>query len=67
MPVLNGIEATRQIITLEKNKKIKTPIVALTASVTQEDKNRFIKAGMDDFLAKPINTDELKRVLRKYL
>ena len=67
MPVLNGIEATRQIITIEKNKKIKTPIVALTASVTQEDKNRFIKAGMDDFLAKPINTDELKRVLRKYL
>jgi len=68
MPNMNGIEATKKIREIEsENKLIKTPIIAVTASAFKEDKERFLSAGMDDYIAKPIDRDELERVLRKFL
>jgi len=64
MPIMNGIEATRQIRELDLKY---TPIVAVTANALKGDKDKFIEAGMDDYIAKPIEYKELIRVLKKYL
>ncbi|VAW57932.1 hypothetical protein MNBD_GAMMA11-1423 [hydrothermal vent metagenome] len=65
MPNTNGIEATKQWRSMEKGKPY-TPIVALTAKATSEERARCLKAGMDDFLTKPINENQLKKVLDTY-
>ncbi len=43
-----------------------TPIIALTANVLEEEKNRWLQAGMDDYICKPFHPDELRRILWKY-
>ncbi len=63
MPKMNGVDATK-IIRLKVKKYI--PIIALTANALKGDKERFIEAGMDDYIAKPIEVKELQRVLAKY-
>jgi signal transduction histidine kinase/DNA-binding response OmpR family regulator len=68
MPVLNGLEATGEIIKFEKSENLKhTPIVALTANAIKGDRERFISYGMDDYLSKPIDKSELDRILSTYL
>ena len=62
MPVMDGIEATAHISS-EMSTQYRPHIVALTAAVMKEDKQRCIDAGMQDFLTKPIDRDELRRVL----
>jgi len=64
MPVLGGIQATQKINETQANNA--PPIVALTAHAMQGDRERFLDAGMTDYLTKPINVDELKRILEKY-
>jgi PAS domain S-box-containing protein len=57
MPEMDGIEANRQIKNLDKEK---TPIVvAMTAYSLKEDEERFLAAGLDDYLAKPIRANQL--------
>ena len=63
MPVMNGLDATK-IIRDEISKDI--PIIALTAAVLQEDRDRSNFAGMNDFIEKPVDVDRLKEVLQKY-
>lgn len=65
MPELDGLEATNQIRKLRGASSI--PVVALTAGVSKEEREKCFNAGMDDFLAKPIDRKELERVIRKYL
>jgi signal transduction histidine kinase len=65
MPELDGYEATRQIRQAELD--IRTPIIALTASVMSGDRERCLEVGMDDYLSKPIRPKELRRVLGKWL
>ncbi|MCD4667880.1 MAG: response regulator, partial [Sulfurimonas sp.] len=68
MPELNGIGAMQQIKKYEQNKKLTfTPIIALTASVLDTDKEMFLNAGMDGFVGKPIDTDELESELDRFL
>ncbi|CAN8141647.1 hypothetical protein THIOSC13_770009 [uncultured Thiomicrorhabdus sp.] len=68
MPNLNGIEATKQIRIYEQKEQIQPQaIVALTANAMTGDRERFISAGMDDYLTKPINMPELKRVFAEVL
>ena len=60
MPNLNGLEATKVIRKLEKDLNLKyTPIIALTANSVIGDKEKFINAGMDYYLTKPLNKSEL--------
>lgn len=67
MPRMNGIEATRAIVAYEKEQSIPhTPIVAMTANAFTEDREATAEAGMDGFMAKPINLGELKENLTKY-
>ena len=67
MPILNGFDTTIKIREIENKLNIHTPIIALTAGVMQDEKNQCVKAGMDDFLAKPISIDRVKEILEKYL
>lgn len=65
MPLLDGVEATRQIRRLSERQEI--PILAMTANVFAEDKARCLEAGMNDFLAKPLDPDMLFSSLLKWL
>jgi CheY-like chemotaxis protein len=67
MPVMDGVEATRQIRSSEStalNKNV--PIIALTAHAIIGDRERFIQAGMDDYISKPITIKALKELLDKW-
>lgn len=64
MPVMGGFEATRAI--RGDGRFGGLPIVAMTADITPEDRARCLEAGMNDHLAKPVDTGELFRVLVKW-
>jgi CheY-like chemotaxis protein len=57
MPNMNGLDATRQIRLLPRHNQ--TPILAMTANAFVEDKEKCLEAGMDDFIAKPVNPEVL--------
>ena len=68
MPVMTGQEATMAIRQIEHDaSQSPTPILALTANVMPEDKRNALESGMDDFLIKPINPDNLEKSLKKWL
>ena len=58
MPTMNGYEATKAIRALD-NEKAKTPIIAMTANVFKEEIDACQQAGMNDFIGKPFDTNEL--------
>jgi len=65
MPNMSGKEATQLIKKMPDKKEI--PIIAVTANALKGDKKIFLQSGMDDYIAKPIDADELARTLQKYL
>jgi len=65
MPEMGGIEATRLIRKMPADKQI--PIIALTANVASSDRSECAEAGMNDFMSKPFEAQELLNVLRKWL
>ncbi|MEW6514026.1 MAG: response regulator [Pseudomonadota bacterium] len=65
MPLMNGIDATRQIRQLPEHAE--TPIIAMTANAFAEDKAQCLEAGMNDFLAKPANPPDLLLAIHKWL
>ncbi len=67
MPKMDGYEATREIRKYEKIINRQVPIIALTAGAILEEKERCLNAGMDDFLTKPINKDDLINTIRIHL
>ncbi len=66
MPILDGY-LTTEAIRQRESKEIHIPIVAMTAHAGRDDKERCLKSGMDDYLPKPINFDEIKRKLTHWL
>ena len=71
MPVMDGYDATERIRLSEQGNKLPhlphLPIIALTADAYEEDRQRCLAVGMDDFLTKPIALDALKSALSKWL
>jgi len=68
MPNMNGIQATKQIRHIEYEDELPTtPIIAVTANALSEDRERFLKAGMDDYISKPYTENDIIKTLRKYL
>ncbi len=67
MPVMNGFEATKLIRDSDKKDAFKVPIIAMTADAMDEDRQNSIAAGLNDHVSKPIDIDELKRTLYKFL
>jgi len=67
MPRVDGFEATRRLRQWERdNHKPRVPVVALTASAMEEDEEKCRAAGMDSFVAKPVNMEMLRAVLDQY-
>jgi len=65
MPNMDGYEATRALRKMTGQKNL--PVVAMTAHAMSENRDKCTEAGMDDYLSKPINRVELKRVFDKFL
>lgn len=65
MPVMDGYEATRRIKAADKNKE--TVIIALTASVFEEERSIVLSVGCDDFVRKPFKPQEIYDALTKHL
>lgn len=67
MPVVDGIEATKEIRKMDRLDSKTIPIIAMSANSFSEDVKRAIDAGMDDLLPKPINTSLLFSTIKKFL
>lgn len=67
MPEMDGYEATREIRALERQDVKRLSIVAMTANAFAEDVKAACRAGMNAHLAKPIDLNELERILKQYL
>jgi CheY-like chemotaxis protein len=67
MPIMSGIEATQKIRELEKKTNTHTPIIAVTANALSGDKDRFLEAGMDDYIPKPVELPILQDIISKYI
>jgi CheY-like chemotaxis protein len=65
MPVLDGYEATSEIRRLSQGSR-RTPIIAVTGSAMKSDQLRCLAAGMDDYLAKPLNLNALSEMLKRW-
>jgi CheY-like chemotaxis protein len=62
MPIMDGYEATEKIRAFDKV----TPIIALTASATLDTKDKTFDVGMNDYISKPFNPNELYEIIKKY-
>lgn len=67
MPEMDGITATQKIREMELDTKRHTPIVAYTAAVMTGDRERFLAVGMDDYLAKPVDVNDVYSMISKLL
>ena len=67
MPEVNGYDATKIIREKEKCSGNRIPIIAMTAYAMDSDKRKCIESGMDDYISKPFNLEELNKVITKYI
>ena len=68
MPKIDGYEATAQIRQHEEGAEGRhTPIIAMTANAMQEDQEKALEAGMDDYISKPVNLAKLEAVLERWV
>ena len=65
MPVMDGFEATRRIRALSEPALSHIPIIAMTANAFDEDRRAAARCGMNGFISKPIDTEELLRTLHQ--
>ncbi len=67
MPVLGGMDATRAILEFERHGGLKhIPIIALTANALQGDREKYLAVGMDDYISKPIQIEQLRHVILEH-
>lgn len=64
MPVMNGLEATRRIVSRFKDRR--PVIIAMTASSLGDDRNACFEAGVDDYVCKPIKGDTIEKMIAKW-
>ena len=65
MPILNGYDTTEKIRQMENPKKAATPIIAMTANALEEDIEMTQKAGMNGFIAKPLDAEKMFTILKQ--
>jgi CheY-like chemotaxis protein len=66
MPVMDGLTATAQIRIREHTTGVHLPIIAVTAHALDQDRERCLAAGMDDYLPKPIRSADLFATVTRY-
>jgi CheY-like chemotaxis protein len=66
MPRLDGVSATRTIRELSDPVKASTPIIALTANAMKGDEEAYLAAGMNGYLSKPIDNQQLREALARW-
>ena len=66
MPEMDGLQATQAIRYLERSQERRTPIIAMTANVSENDRQKCQDAGMDAFIEKPIRSEKLRATLSRY-
>ena len=67
MPVMNGYIATNNIRLLPDKKKASIPIIAMTANAFEDDRKRALNEGMNGFVSKPIDIDELLGAINTFI
>jgi two-component system, sensor histidine kinase and response regulator len=67
MPVMDGFEAAREIRRREKNGNSHIPVIAMTANAMEGDRENCMRAGMDDYIAKPVAPAALAALLEKHV
>jgi len=67
MPVMDGYTATEKIRYIEKELNRNVPVIALTAGVVKDEKTKCFKAGMNNYITKPVSGTVIKNVLKEYL
>lgn len=67
MPVMDGIEATKALRAMDDDYYRKLPVIALTANAVMDARKSFEEAGMDGFVAKPIELNDIVALLRKFI
>ncbi len=65
MPLMDGLEASREIRKYEKEISHTTPIIGLTANTFDADRDKCLEAGMDEYMAKPFELDEFNSLLTR--
>ena len=63
MPELDGVSTTKIL----RESKLKTPIIALTANASQQDRELCLSSGMNNFLSRPVRKSELISIMQEYL
>lgn len=67
MPVMDGLKAAKKIRQTEVGSSSRTPIIAVTANAFTGDREKCLDAGMDDYVSKPFQIDELMKTMKKHL
>lgn len=67
MLVMDGVEAVTELRKLEEPYYKKVPVIALTANTAKEQREEYIRAGMSDFLSKPIDLEEIHKIVKKWI
>ena len=66
VPEMDGFECNTKLREIEAVRNARTPIIALTAHVLAGDREKCLAAGMDDYICKPLNLQELVEIVAKY-
>ncbi len=66
MPVMDGMECARKIRSLDDPEKSQIPIIAITGNARNYSEEQFKEVGINEFLPKPLNFDELVETVKKY-
>ena len=66
MPVMDGLDSTKEIKAIEADLSKMPIIIAMTANALPGDRERCLQAGMDDFISKPITVESVKTILKKW-
>ena len=67
LPGIDGLDCTKRIRELERNRGYHTPIVAITGRAMHGDKIKCLGAGMDDYMSKPFSAEEFRQMLHRWI
>ncbi|MHA2363781.1 MAG: PAS domain S-box protein [Candidatus Hodarchaeales archaeon] len=67
MPLMNGLEATKEIRKIEQKNGDKIPVIAVTGFVMENDKSNYLQNGISDYLSKPFSINQIETILTKWI